>query len=244
MQYNQHLEDLLKKIESNHYVGLGNLNAKILFIGKEPGVEVGSEIYDGTARSWSEKQFDYSKSYIPPKKSSIRNLNHTWQRYQKLYDLILQNLNIHQGYQKKDKYEISFIENVFTTELSNLHAKTTFEAKQHENFAAELEKRKKILFRSNFISQFPIVVIFANDNQYIETYPGEVCELFKVKFDGLHDYSGKDKIWVHSAVSESQPKLLIHTRQLTNSISSELIKNLALLITEFIQKNLPCQIVI
>ena len=42
----------------------------------------------------------------------------------------------------KDKYEISFVENVFTTELSNLHAPNTKDAKKQEKFSQEL----KIIF--------------------------------------------------------------------------------------------------
>jgi hypothetical protein len=237
MEYNKSFELLLETLPDNEYIGLGNPNAKILFIGKEAGIAIGTEIFHGNTKSWKDKVFDYSKRDIPTE-PHLRNLNHTWQRYQKLYDKIGSKLNIIDDIPKKDKYEITFLEYIFTTELSNLPAKTTNTAKKQNNFSTELEKRKQTFFNTNFIEQFPIIVIFANDNNYIETYPGEVSKLFKVKFDYLYDYPGRDKIWIHSELnSEFNPKLLIHTRQLTNSISKDLLDSISEIITNFIITN-------
>jgi hypothetical protein len=237
MEYSKDFKELLHTLPDNAYVGLGNPNAKILFIGKEAGSEIGSETNHGNSISWKKKELDYSKRYVP-KESNIRNLNHTWQRYQKLHDKIFSGLSMDAGLKKNDKYEITFIENIFTTELSNLPAKNTNQAKRQTNFSIELEKRKQSFFRSKFIQQFPITVIFATDNKYIETYPGEVCALFKVRFSVKHNYIGKDSIWIHySSDPENTPKLLIHTRQLTNSISKELTDNLAAIIMNFMREN-------
>lgn len=237
MEYNKNFEELLETLPDNEYIGLGNPNSKILFIGKEAGTEIGTEIFHGNAKSWKVKEFDYSKRYIPSE-PNLRNLNHTWQRYQKLYDKIISKLNRIDENQKKDKYEITFLENIFTTEFSNMPAKTTNTAKKQINFSTELEKRKQIFFRTNFIEQFHIIVIFATDNNYIETYPGEVSELFKVKFDYQYDYPGRDKIWIHSEINpENNPKLLVHTRQLTNSISKDLLDSISEIITNFIKTN-------
>lgn len=235
MKENLYLEELLQTISEKQYIGLGNPNAKILFIGKEAGAEIEEEIFHGSVKSWKEKAFNYSERYIP-KEAKIRNLNHTWQRYQKLYDCILSNLNIESH--KSDKYEISFVENIFTTELSNLHAPNTKDAKKQEKFEEELKLRKIDFFKSKFIENFQIVIIFASDNKYIETYSGEICELFNVKFDKLHNPYTKDKIWIHSEnETEKKTKLLIHTRQLTNRITNELIPNICDIIVNFIRTN-------
>mgnify|MGYP006074824861 FL=1 len=237
MKENIYLENLLKTIDENQCIGLGNPNSKILFIGKEAGVKIESEVFHGNAKSWKEKEFNYSEKYVP-KKGKLRNLNHTWQRYQKLYDCILSKLDLNIGIEKQDKYEISFVKNVFTTELSNLHAPNTKDAKKQEKFSQELKLRKETFFKSEFIQQFPIIIIFASDNKYIETYQGEVCELFNVKFNNLQLETAKDKIWIHTERENGEnPKLLIHTRQLTNSITSELIPNICNLIVEFIKSN-------
>jgi hypothetical protein len=231
---NKYFKELLEKFPENYYIGLGNPNSSILFISKEAGEDIGKVSYHGTVKNWTENKYNYFQKYIPENKKLL-NLNHTWQRYQKLYELILNKLDIELN--KVDKYEINFVENVFTTVLSHLPAKTTQEAKKQENFEIELVKRKKEFFKSNFIKNFQIVLIFANDNKYIETYPGEVCELFNVKYDGTYEYEGKDKIWIHSSNDDSKKKILIHTRQLTNSIGSELVNSLAEIVCEFVKKN-------
>ncbi len=114
--------------ENKEYVGLGNPNAKILFVGKEAGMEVEKETTHGSAKSWSEN--DYSKRFTP-EDEKLRNGNHTWQKYQKLYELILDNLDV--GYYKDDEKEITFVEDVFTTELNNLHAPNTSRQKEEKD---------------------------------------------------------------------------------------------------------------
>lgn len=232
MSYNEHFETLLSNIANDQIIGIGNPNAKILFIGKEPGIEIGKESYHGSLKSWQDRIHNYSNKYVPSE-MNLRNLNHTWQRYQKLYDQIIEKTTIKSNGDKNDKYEITFIENVFTTELSNLHAPNTKEAKKQANFTSELKRRKEEYFNSSFIDNFPIILIFASDNNYIETYPGEVCEMFKVKFDSLYEYPGKDKIWIHYSENKDKPKLVIHTRQLTNRISPDLIASLSDIISNF-----------
>lgn len=231
-KYSKEFYELLDlSITNNEYVGLGNPNAKILIIGKEPGMKLGERITHGSAESFKEN--DYSKRYIPTERKLI-NLNHTWQKYQKLYDLILDKLNISQTNNRKN--EITFVENVFTTELSNLSAPTTKEAKEIDGFKIKLDKRKKDYFNSQFILNFPIVLIVASDNQYIETYEGEVRELFEVDFIKEINCGKSNKIWLHYS-KNNKPKMVIHTRQLTNGASNELLIKIADLITEFIIEN-------
>lgn len=233
----KHFEELLSKLPAKDYIGLGNPQAKILFIGKEPGVEIETQIYHGSTESWKDRKNDYSKRYIPTE-SNLRNLNHTWQNYQKLYEMIMLSLDTENYIPKSEKYEITFVENVFTTELSRLPAKRSDEAKAQSKFVSELEKRKQNFFNSEFVKGFSIIIIFASDNKYIETYPGEVCNLFNVEFDHLYNYPGKDKIWIHYGNTiDNNPKLLIHTRQLINSFSPDLIPSLSDVISSFIKSN-------
>ena len=238
MTYSEQFTELLEKYDKqNQYVGLGNPRAKILFIGKEPADPIGSTLH-GFAQSWVNKN-DYSKRFIPDN-PKLYNYNHTWQKYQKLYEKIID------GYKNaivrlpQEKYEITFVENIFTTELSNLPAPNTRQAKEQDNFQHELENRKKIFWKDDFIKQFPIVVITAADNQYIETYRGEVCELFDVEFSNEYICSSTSKLWVHFAVqgkNEVFPKLVIHTRQLTNGATEKLIAKIAELIRVFIREH-------
>jgi hypothetical protein len=231
---NQHLENLLEILPADYYIGHGDSNAKILFIGKEAAANPDDKIYHGTVQSWLDKN-DYSKPYIPTDKA-IKTKTHTWYRYQKLYDHVYYNLKKEVS-TKKDDYELTFVENIFSTELSSLPAKTTTDAKKNPRFDEELGNRKKLFFSSDFIKSFPIILIFANDTKYIETYKGEVCELFNVQFDRQIDCSKTDKIWVHYSVDKNNPKLVIHTRQLTNSIARNLISSIGDEVVNFINKN-------
>ena len=233
MTYTKEFEELISQsIEKNQYVGLGNPNAKILFIGKEAGIPIGATITHGSANSWKEGKIDYSKRFPP--QDNVKNHRHTWQKYQKVYDQILSRLGISD--KSKKEYEITFVENVFTTELSNMVAPTTNEAKRLEGFKKELQKRKDIFRKSEFIDKFPVVLIAASDNNYIETYPGEVSELFKVEFHNELICGKSNKIWVHYSKNE-KPKLVIHTRQLTNGASNDLLNKIGEIIADFMVKN-------
>lgn len=236
MDYNKEFEKIIDEcVKHNQYVGLGNPNAKILLVGKEAGSPVGSKLNHGSGESWKENKIDYSRKFTPTE-PKLKNNNHTWQKYQKLHDIILEKLNHKDKIQNRDAYEITFVENVFTTELSNLPAPKTSDAKKQKEFEPELEKRKKVFWKNQFIKQFPIVIIAASDNKYIETYSGEVCELFDVEFSEQFICAKSDKLWIHHAVKGKNdifPKLLIHTRQLTNGASNELIDKIAELVADF-----------
>src|SRR5690554_3777643 len=121
MDNNESFKKLLEKLDSDDYVGLGNPNSKILFIGKEAGTSIDEEIFHGSAKSWITGN-NYSIRYEPTE-TKIRHLNHTWQRYQKLFNSINANLGINKT--QNSKYEITFIEDIFTTEFSQLPAPET-----------------------------------------------------------------------------------------------------------------------
>lgn len=244
MNHTVEFERLLDNcIQNNQYVGLGNPNAKILFIGKEAGANVNEVIYHGMGQSWKNVKSDYSSRFVPCKELKNENLRdgkHTWQKYQKLFELIFSDQLKNQEIKgKSEPYEITFVENIFTTELSNLAALTTKEAKKNDNFAEVLKNRKEHFWKSDYIKQFPIVLIFASDNRYIETKPGEVCKLFDVEFQEPVKFAKSDKYWVHYAKKDKHkvyPKLVIHTRQLTNGASNELIESLAHEVKSFVKK--------
>ena len=233
MEFKIDFQELIQtSIDNEQYVGLGNPNAKILFVGKEAGIPIGKTIIHGSGKSWEEKKIDYSERFMA--KDNLRDYRHTWQKYQKVYDQILDNLDTKDS--NKKNYEITFVENVFTTELSNLGAPTTNEAKQLAGFRFQLKKRKDVFWRSEFIQNFPIILITASDDKYIETYPGEVCELFNVNFQEQVICGKSDKMWIHYSKSD-KPKLLIHTRQLTNGASNDLLEKVSWKIAEFIKEN-------
>lgn len=237
MNYSNEFNDLIDVcIKENQIVGIGNPNAKILFVGKEAGIPINEVNFHGSGLSWKNKDIKYYERFHP--ESNIRNKNHTWQKNQKLFELI----NEKEGGQidsKIDNYEITFVEKIFTTELSNLHAPKSNQAKNLQDFKSNLANRKKVFWKHSFIQAFPIVVIFATDNKYIETYPGELGELFDVEYSECITV-GKAKIWIHLSEKGKNkifPKLVLHTRQLTNGASIELLDKIASIIADFKSKN-------
>jgi hypothetical protein len=222
-------------IRNNQYFGLGNPNAKILFIGKEAGRPIGSDSIHGSGESW--RKYDYSKRFQA--EGNLKHGRHTWQKYQKLYETIKYKLQIEDEFKKGNPYEITFVEEIFTTEISNLHAPTSREAKHNANFGENLKKRKDEFWKSEFIKRFPVVLIAALDNKYIETYTGEVCEIFDVEFTKLELTEKSENIWIHFATDKNAlfPKLVIHTRQLTNGASNNLLDKIADIIKDFVIKN-------
>jgi len=233
-------------VKEEQYFGLGNANSNIMFVGKEAGTDkTSTEIYAGSAQSWKDKKYDYSKSFIPneekPDEKKLRNGNHTWQKYQKLYELIRTKLNLTNDFKR---YEITFVENIFTTELSNLPARTTDNAKAHKDFKSNLEKRKKVFWESDFIKTFSVILLAACDNEYIEIYDGEVRKLFEVDFINECEI-GKSKIWIHNNLNKenAHPKLVLHTRQLTNGASIDLLNKVAELIAVFLtEHSIPLEV--
>ena len=238
MKHSNEFEELISFCtEHDQYIGLGNPNSRILFVGKEAGEPVDSINIPGDGKSWKENAIDFAKKYVPQKETH-RKGNHTWQKYQKLYRLILAELNTVET-ELEDK-EITFVENVFTTELSNLPAPRTKEAKKLKDFDANLKNRKNLFWKNEFIKQFPIIIIAASDKKYIETYSGEVCELFDVEFFEVKAFGKSGKMWIHYSVKEKNnvyPKLVIHTRQLTNGASDNLLHEIARTVKKFIEQH-------
>jgi len=99
--YNEHFTKLLSNLKNsniNEYVGIGNPNSRILFIGTEAGMDTESQIIHGSRDSWLNGGEYLAKRYIPDKSTKegikLRNLNQTWQKYQKLYNVIINELGI------------------------------------------------------------------------------------------------------------------------------------------------------
>lgn len=240
MEYNDNFKKLIEiALENNQYIGLGDPNAKILFIGKEAGLDPenkeNKKFYLSNALAWKANSDIFNNSYFPETDSPLRNYNHTWQKFQKLHDSILQ----------KDsplKYEITFVENVFTTELSNMPYKNTKGAKKQSDFKQNLNERKAVFLNSDFFKKFPIVVIFAKDKLYIQNIgegaTREIDNIFDVVFIRKNNSQiPNNDFWIHHSKDKTEPRLIIHTRQLTNGAPKELIDDIGEEIRNFALAN-------
>lgn len=232
LKYTKVFTDLVKSsVNENIYIGIGNPNAKILFVGKEAN----SKGKDGYAEEW-EKLINDSICQNLFNNNPLSS-GHTWRKYQKLYDYIFE-----RKYENKDKkINIDFLENVFTTEMGAIPSKRTKEAQQNPYFKKELDKRKTF-FQSEYINQFPVIVLACGN--YIGYYNkiNQIEDTFGVSFAKeyplLKTNSKAQRFWTH--FNKDKPKLVIHTRQLSGSVSDELLKGIALQIREFKEKNPHC----
>lgn len=226
--YNKEFNQLISEsVENGQYIGLGNPNSNILFVGKEAGISEKQEEHETNhlvnAYKWKNGEHQYSKSYVPDD-SKHRNYNHTWQKYQKVYSLAKGKA------MPKEKYEITFLKEVFTTEISQGHARTSKEAKEKEQFKSELTYRKKHFWKSSFVKQFPIVIIAAMDTRYIQNHlegQQEINDIFGVTYNKCLELNPREKCWLHYGTDKNFPKLVLHTRQFTNGCSDELIQLVA-----------------
>lgn len=232
-------QELINQFEaSGQYIGTGNPYSKILFVGKEAGIDKNEENIPGSVNSWKENAKRLYTRYTPTKKEH-RSKAHTWQKYQRVFDYVAKQIGL-EGHEKKEEAEITFIEYVFTTELSDLHAPKSSQAKRHPLFKERLAIRKKNFWRSEFIDAFDIIVIFSADKQYLEKRKGEVQELFKAEFKEKLSFgkNANQNLWLHySKDSRTPPRMVIHTRQLVNGCPDELLVKVAGLITEHVRKH-------
>jgi hypothetical protein len=232
----QYPENFLKVLDLNTFIGTGNPNSKILIVGKEVATDpengkdaelekINLEAFNRNSIDWKsnvEKSLsiesieDWSISHennplYAFKGITINKQGHTWNKYQKLNNYIFDKLN---------NKELNFQEDFFITEMSDLPSKTTGLAQRKKEFKEKLKHRKKTFFKSEFIQNFPIVILASND--YINGE--EICSIFNVQFIEKRGSSGQ-WFWIHSNTEKS--RLVIHTRNLSGSVSDKFLKDIA-----------------
>jgi hypothetical protein len=236
-------ENFSKLVELNSFIGTGNPNSKILIVGKEVATDVEDgkhteleqinlEAFNRNCTDWrTNVQNNISQESINKwnrttdnnplfafKGVQIKEPGHTWNKYQKLNNYIFDKLN---------NKELNFQEDFFITEMSELPTKTTGKAQKKEEFKERLKQRKETFFRTDFIQDFPVVVLACSN--YISGE--EICNIFNVNFIGERGIS-RQKFWIHSNTDKS--KLVIHTRNLSIDVSDQLLNDIAFEIKTFL----------
>ncbi len=232
----QYPENFLKVLDLNTFIGTGNPNSKILIVGKEVATDpengkhteleqINLEAFNRNCTDWRNNvQNNVSQKSITKwnrstdnnplyafKGEQIKEPGHTWNKYQKLNNYIFDKLN---------NKELNFQEDFFITEMSDLPSKTTGLAQRKKEFKEKLKHRKETFFKSEFIQNFPIIILASND--YINGE--EICSIFNVQFIEERGCSGQ-RFWIHSNTEKS--RLVIHTRNLSGSVSDKLLKDIA-----------------
>ncbi|PJB57394.1 MAG: hypothetical protein CO098_11690 [Bacteroidetes bacterium CG_4_9_14_3_um_filter_41_19] len=256
MIYTKEFEYIIQNEEKDSFIGLGYPNAKILIVGKE--VATNSESLDPLEQqntiSFKNNVLDWKKNIEEKKdprqisnwiferdlklenvdnnplfafKGTIKkNTSDTWKKYQKLHDIIY-----HGEIDENNKLELDFQKDFFISEMSNYPSPKTRSAQQIENFKVNLEKRKYSFFKSNFIQQFPIVILACSNYIWNKDNEMQINEIFNVQFDsgkrfsrGEYIFSKNNKFWVH--YSSDGKKLVIHTRQLSMNVKNSMLMEL------------------
>lgn len=237
MIYSDKFKNVLQK---NTFIGTGNPNSSILIVGKEVATDIENSKnidlekqnlnnFNKNCQDWRKNvEYNFCQNDIPLwrlgskennplyafkglKIKDIKSAGHTWRKYQKLHNYI---------FLKKANSLLNFQEDFFITEMSILPSKTTRDAQKKTNFVRQLQIRKETFFKSDFIQNFPVVILACSN--YIS---GEEIEnIFSVKFTEQHG-TGTQKFWIH--LNSDKTKIVIHTRQLSANVSNNLLERIA-----------------
>ena len=223
------MNKFLNLLASNpdQYIGYGNPNADICFVGKEATGMLPLQCGLGSATYWMTSLpmfFDRIKTDNP--NDSIWKEGHTWNKYQKLYDVIFPENAAKPG-------TMNFEQHVFVTEMSAMPAATTAEGKGTSGFEGQLALRKQKFFAHPYFKDFKVIVLACSD--YIVNFGDrrEIDSLFEVTFDingGAHEVGPQNAFWVHH--SADGKRMVIHTRQLSGAVSDKLLEEMGAVIRQ------------
>ena len=193
------------------FCGQGNPNADILIIGKE-STDTSDTIESIICRNIELCRNKMERDAPRP----IYPKNKTWANYQDLLDEI---------YNRKSDYDDKwdFEKYAFTTELSSIPRKKS----NYSEAKPSIKDRLRFFEKSEFIKSFPVVILacggYIKNNYKVR----EIDDTFHVVY--CKEYGSKEsrnRFWTH--IDKKDPrKLVIHTRQFSNGISKDLVKQMA-----------------
>lgn len=229
-------EEFLAECKKNHQIcGAGNPYAHILLVGQEHRSDKPIE----SEKEWQDyldKNYRYCETNNPwiitDENSNLwrkyQNSTPTWSSYQRLIEKALteRKKRVLQG----DK---DFEFDAFTTELNN-EAKPSSRVKgkeEREKLRERIEARLKLFKQSNYIKSFPVIILacggYIRNNQKTR----EIDDTFHVTFSKRFDFSTGNWFCTHYD-DTNQNRLVIHTRQLSNGVSYEMIDKMAQIIKD------------
>ena len=250
---NSDFKEVLNVYNDLQYIGTGNPDAEVLFIGKEMGIDLKEHQnqYDATVseniNKWNEQPNGYE--IVSGPKGNYWDFFSPWFPYYRQNNRIGKNDNVGTSrteyyYQRiisaiyeipeAEKQFLSLHMYAFLSELSTATARTSAEVNPDKR--KQSIKNRKALWQTPFFQRFPITILGIGPNRnYI--IPGtdreDVINIekdFKVKYVGNLDI-GKKFINVH--FSEDGKRMLLHTSHLSAS-SNELIAKIGILCREFL----------
>ena len=240
MLYSQEFTAFVRNGVDDYYVGIGNPNAPILFVGKEsyfsPDSVKEMEEYKSNAKTWLDRidrnvediyEYPVDENHVL-RKGWGKN---TWSKYQLLSNQICQ--------VTPQRFFVNFLHNVFTTEINDSPSPNTSNADK-----TGLSKRKELFKSSSFIQKFPLVVLACSD--YIDNVnANEINDIFGVQYDGPE--KGENRYskgnWFFTHHSADGRKLVIHTRQLSANVNGKMLDDMGNVIRVHLEHlSLKCRI--
>lgn len=231
--YSREFKEFVKNGQSSpYYVGTGNPNANILFIGKESAISddniESKKWYHKNASDWGKHIADNTceiLSYPITEDHEFRKEKswgkNTWSKYQKLTNHI---------FNKEEKpYHVDFLVNVFTTEINDCPSKNTSTANKNK-----LNERKLLFKESDFIQNFPVIVLACSNYIRNNNEVREIDEMFNVEYSDGKTYTKTN--WFFSHYNDDNTKLVIHTRQLSANVKPILSKDMGEVIREHLKR--------
>lgn len=252
----------LLKNTSEEYIGVGNPDAKILIIANEPGIadeEQSNKEVACNRKMWqavdkgdfpAKDNAEYNprfpfrgQLYTVYSKKNGRGeggTSRTWYNYQKLIDCL-------RGVERGKRIPLDFHDFCFSTDFSSVCAKKSGEIdrnpklckKREESIACRAGSGNNF-FSENFFQHFPIVIVASG--HYIKQFkhifnPKDLFGFEDYRLHDVEDDKGKKIGWIniHECGGES-PKLLLHTKHFSSSISDKYIAEIAKEIITFVRK--------
>lgn len=214
-----------QKAEGNpYYIGFGNPNAKILFVGKEKGFDKEKNL----------RQFEFESLLNPTEwKSYIDNsigintnkhyesnnyinafypyfgknkAGHTWSKYEK----ILKNI-----YPDMTTENNNFFSYAFLTEVN-------FQPSKYSKIKAFKNQERIDFLKEEYFKSFDVILLACG--KYLNN--SQIEEIFNVK---LLDRSKSEKHELLN-VFKNENRILLNTRQLSMAVSNEYLKNISAVI--------------
>lgn len=244
------------------FLGTGNPNGKIVFVGKEAAIdekfnpkqhfrEIGNNTNDWENNDANEIQFsDIENWFINPKYNPLypyKGQKHTVESRNKEGEIVrgkggtsktwynYQKIINNIYFQDKPNILINYHEFTFSSELNQFtgpYSKTIPKKIRKES----IDKRKE-LFQQPFFKEFPVTILAVG--HYVRDFDIDLQEVFQMNFheELTKEFSvglNKEYINIHYDNLEKPTKLLIHTNQLS-MVSNLLINRLSNVCIDFLK---------
>jgi len=241
MKYSQEFKDFLgqfEKYDNDYLIGAGNPMSNILLVGQETSDDASSfnsykywidkikGDYEPICRKFADTELIKDEN---EKKKAIEWWNKPqslWRNYQRLFDCISYK---YKGDYRKKPLEMDFEHYSFQTEVSGIYCERNAEARKKADHKDEIRKRKEVFFRTSFIQHFPITILACGNYFRNDEYEREINNIFGVTFKERFSFK---KQWFCTHYDTTGKKLVIHTRNLSNGVSGDMIKKMGVVVRD------------